>query len=135
MFLDVKKCQKCRKGYTCNLELNVHDNNLSKTLQHSTKLEVTAQKCSLQLQVLPANYWPCDSVSSSLTGQSHLRCTSGVRLMMCTLIAWFFSYLGGIGHSLYLTSSPGSGMYSPSMLKPKSGVTYAFPVSVVQGHS
>jgi hypothetical protein len=121
---------KFLKGYICGLELNIiHDNNLSKTIQHSMKLKVAAQKCSLQLQVLLANYWPCDSVSSSLTGQSHLRCTSGVRLMMCTLIAWFFSYLGGIGHSLYLTSSPGSGTYSPSMLKSRSGITVThFPL-------
>lgn len=114
------------KGCTCKLQLNiVHDNNISKTIQHSMKLTATAHWCSLQLQVLPliANHWPWHSGSSSLTGQSHLRCTSGVRLMICTLIAWFFSCLGGIGHSLYFTSSPGSGTYSPSMLKPKSGIT------------
>ena len=88
------------------------------------ELTATAHRYSLQLQVLPliADHWPWHTGSSSLTGQSHLRCTSCVRLTICTLIAWFFSYLGGIGHSLYFTSSPGSGTYSPSTLEPKSGI-------------
>lgn len=50
---------------------------------------------------------------------SHLRCFSGVRWTMRTWTAWFFSNLGGMGQSRYITSSPGSGTYSPSMLKNK----------------
>lgn len=36
---------------------------------------------------------------------------------MRTWTAWFFSNLGGIGQSRYITSSPGKGTYSPSMLE------------------
>jgi len=98
------------------------------------ELTATAHRCSLQLQVLPliADHWPWNSDSSSLTGQSHLRCTSGVRLTICTLIAWFFSYLGGIGQSLYFTSSPGSGTYSPSMSEMCTNISSPEPFEVTK---
>lgn len=78
---------------------------------------------------------PSDALSSSLslslasylagepqkTDSSHLWCTSGVRLLICTCTAWCFSNLGGMAHSRYWTSSPGMGTYSPSMLITKGG--------------
>lgn len=42
-------------------------------------------------------------------GESHCKWTSGVKWTISTWTAWFFSNLGGMGHSRYLTSSPGSG--------------------------
>lgn len=58
--------------------------------------------------------WP-----TSLQASSHLLCFSSEKWMICTWTAWCFSYFGGIMHKRYLTSSPGIGTYSPSMLAMK----------------
>lgn len=57
------------------------------------------------------------STEESRSGESHRRCFSGVKWTISTCTAWHFSIFGGIGHNLYVTSSPGRGIYSPSMLK------------------
>lgn len=40
----------------------------------------------------------------------------GFRWVITTSTAWTFWFLGGTGHTLYVTSSPSTGTYSPSML-------------------
>lgn len=41
----------------------------------------------------------------------------GFRCVMITSTACTFWFLGGMGHTLYVTSSPSTGTYSPSMLR------------------
>ncbi len=41
----------------------------------------------------------------------------GVRCVMITSTAWTFRFLGGTRQSLYVTSSPSTGTYSPSILR------------------
>lgn len=46
----------------------------------------------------------------------HVSCfVPGTRWVMTTSTACFFSFLGGIEHTLYETSSPSIGTYSPSI--------------------
>lgn len=55
--------------------------------------------------------WP-DQVSCLLPD---LRC------VMITSTAWTFTFLGGTGQTLYVTSSPSTGTYSPSILPEREG--------------
>lgn len=52
----------------------------------------------------------------------HVSCfVWGARLVRTTSTAWNFWFLGGMGHTLYVTSSPSTGTYSPSMLQERKG--------------
>lgn len=52
----------------------------------------------------------------------HVSCfVWGARLVRTTSTAWNFWFLGGMGQTLYVTSSPSTGTYSPSMLQERRG--------------
>lgn len=52
----------------------------------------------------------------------HVSCfVWGARLVSTTSTAWNFWFLGGMGQTLYVTSSPSTGTYSPSMLWERRG--------------
>lgn len=52
----------------------------------------------------------------------HVSCfVWGARLVRTTSTAWNFWFLGGMGQTLYVTSSPSTGTYSPSMLQERKG--------------
>lgn len=56
----------------------------------------------------------------------HVSCfVWGARLVRTTSTAWNFWFLGGMGQTLYVTSSPSTGTYSPSMLQERKGEVVA----------
>lgn len=80
-------------------------------LHFSTECPLVLWWTPCSAQVYELMIWP-DQVSCFVPG---------FRCVIFTSTACTFRFLGGIRLTLYVTSSPSTGTYSPSMLKEKSG--------------
>lgn len=107
------KKKNIRKQVHARHILQWHNNDwkqLSRPPQFSTECPLALWRTPCSAQVYELMIWP-DQVSCFVPG---------FRCVIFTSTACTFRFLGGIRLTLYVTSSPSTGTYSPSMLKEKS---------------
>lgn len=103
-----------RKQVHARHVLQWHNNDwkqFSRPPQFSTECPLALGRTPCSAQVYELMIWP-DQVSCFVPG---------FRCVIFTSTACTFRFLGGIRLTLYVTSSPSTGTYSPSMLKEKWG--------------
>lgn len=105
--------QYVRKQVHARHVLQWHNNDwkqFSRPPQFSSECPLALWRTPCSAQVYELMIWP-DQVSCFVPG---------FRCVIFTSTACTFRFLGGIRLTLYVTSSPSTGTYSPSMLKEKS---------------